>query len=93
MTRLRLHACVLLATLSSARYWSEHKGLGRTLSCPSHDFVHFVLLGQILLLHIRRRRQCIHPQSWYWPMVLVNWQLVLAGEGALAQWAECPGSS
>ena len=50
--------------------------------------MHFVLLGQILHLYTRRRRQCIHPQSWYWPMVLVNW-LLLAGGVALVQWAEC----
>ena len=55
MTRLWLHTCVLLASLSSARYWSEHKGLGRTLSFLSHDSVHSVLLGQILLLRARHR--------------------------------------
>ena len=50
MTRLRLHTCVLLASLSSARHWSEHEGLGRALPFLSHDSVHFVLLCQILLL-------------------------------------------
>ena len=40
MTRLQLHTCVLLASLSSARHRSEHEGLGRTLSFLSHDSVH-----------------------------------------------------
>ena len=88
MIRLRLHTCVFPASLSNAHHWSEHRGLSNALSLRSHDFVHFVLLGQILHLHTLRRRQCIQPQSWYWPMVLVNWQLVLAGEVALVQWAE-----
>ena len=68
MTRLRLHTCVLLASLSGARYWSEHKDLGRTLSFLSHDSVHSVLLGQILLRRARHRCQWIHPQNWYWSM-------------------------
>ena len=89
MIWLRLHFCVFPASLSNAHHWSERKGLDRALSFRSHDSVHSVLLGQILHLRARRRRQCIHPQSWYWPIVLVNWQLVLAGEVALVQWAEC----
>ena len=55
MTLLRLRTCVLLASLFSARQWSEHKGLGRTLSFLSHDSVRSVLLGQILLLRARHR--------------------------------------
>ena len=70
MTQLRLHTCVLLASLSSARYWSEHGGLGRALYFQSRDMVHFVLPCQFLHLHARRLRlQCIHPQSCYWPIV------------------------
>ena len=45
MIRLRLHTCVLLASLSSAHHWSEHKGLGRALSFLSHDFVHLCIAG------------------------------------------------
>ena len=73
MTRLRLRTCVLLASLSNAHRWSEHKGLGRALFFQSHDFVHLVLLGQILLLGARHRCQRIHPQNWYRSMFFVNW--------------------
>ena len=76
MIRLRLHTCVhtcvLLASLSNAHHWSEHGGLGRTLFFRSHDLVHFVKLGQFLLLRARHRCQRIHPQSWYWSMFFVN---------------------
>ena len=44
MTRLELHTCVLLASMSSARHWSEHEGLGRALSFLRHDSEHSVLL-------------------------------------------------
>ena len=57
MTLLLLHTCVLLAPSSNAHHWSERQGLDRALSFPSHDFVYFVLLGQILLLHDRHRCQ------------------------------------
>ena len=80
-------ACVLPASLSSAHHWSQRRGLGRALSFRSHDFLHYVLLGQILHLHTRRR-QCIHPQNWYWPRVTVNWQLFFAGVVALVHRAE-----
>ena len=35
--------------------------------------MHFVLLGQILLLRDRHRCQQIHPQNWYWSVFSVNW--------------------
>ena len=72
MIQLRLRSCVLLASLSSAHHWSEHKCLGRALSFLSRDFVHFVLLVQNLLLRARHRCQRIHPESWHWSMFFVN---------------------
>ena len=101
MTWLRLQTCVLLASLSNAHHWSERKGPARALFFRSHDFVHFVLLGQILLLRARHRGQRIHPQSWYWSMFFVNWSkqywsmdrvnwmLILTGEVLLVLEAEC----
>ena len=71
-------------SLTSSSLWSLHQVLKTTLGFPLA-----VLVGQVLHLHTRRRPHCIHPQSWYWPKVLVNWQLVLAGKVALVQWAEC----
>ena len=99
MTRLQLHTCVLLASLSSARHWSDHKGLDRALFFRSHDFVHFAKLGQILLLRACHHCQWIHPQNWYCrfcelvevvlSMDHVNWMLILTGEVVLVLEAEC----
>ena len=96
-----LHICVLLVSLSDAHHWSERKGLDRALFFWSHDFVHFVLLGQILLVRERHHCQRIHPQNWYWSMFFmkwskqywsmgrVNWMLILTGEVLLVLEAEC----
>ena len=101
MTPLRLHTCVRVASLSNAHHWSELKGPGRALFFWSHDFVHFVLLGQVLLLRDRHLCQRIQPQSWYWSMFFVswskwywsmdrvNWMLILTGEVVLVLEAEC----
>ena len=101
MTWLRLHTCVPLASLSNAHQWSEREGLGRALFSWIHDFVHFVLLGLILLLRARHRFQRIHPQSWYWSMFFVNWSkqywsmdrvnlmLIVTREVVLVLEAEC----
>ena len=71
MTWLKLHTCVLQASLSGAHHWSEREGLDRALFFRSPDFVHFVLLGQLILLRARHRCQWIHPQNWYWSMFFV----------------------
>ena len=45
MTRLRLHTCVLLASLPNVHQWSERKGLGSALDFQIHDPVHSCMAG------------------------------------------------
>ena len=100
MTRLRLHTCVLLASLSNAHHWSERKGLGRALFLRSPDFVHFVLLPDSPF----QRASSLSADSSS-ELVLVgvlcelveevlvdgpvNWMLILTGEVVLVLEAEC----
>ena len=79
---LRRH-CPVLIIGQNMEVWVEHYPSGVMTSCTWYCWVRLSISILVIVVSI------IHPPSWYWPMVLVNWQLVLAGEAALVQCAEC----
>ena len=53
-------------------------------SCTLYCWVRCFVCVLVVVVSVFILRVC-----WYWPMVLVSWQLVLAGEVTLVQRAEC----
>ena len=67
MTRLLLHTCVFQASLSNVHHKSGYRDLAKGLSFQSPDFVHCT----------HHYTDCICHLNWRWPLLPVNWLLVL----------------